>query len=269
MNRLIAITSLFLIITSCSKDVSNPELSNEKGTIDIGNQKHPSRVVAFCQTSLEDTLKLVQYEYNNDNLIKETTIVDEVVENETTFSYNPEGLLVSETFASPLRKTERTYIYNDNNQVINMLWKLTDYNLDGEIINTSESEAPREYENNQLIKEWNYWGGFSTYDYTDGKMTVKTNYTKNGQKHHIISFKYVNDLLTEEKKETTNGSIIYSKNYTYNSQNQLDKITDRGFIIAEHSYIEAKLFERRAFTNSTGGAEIEPCNGNYLFRYHY
>ncbi|MGJ3233590.1 hypothetical protein [Marivirga sp.] len=192
MRNFLMIASLFLIFSSCSKDddlLIPAEIDN------------PSLMIVSCQASIDDTLRLVEYEYENDNLIKETLFLNGEKHSKTTFDYNSDNQMVSEIYISDLRKTEKTFLYNEDNLLINILYKSTYYDIDGQITNQSESEAPREYENNQLVKEWEYWGGFNTYEYKNGKVVTKIDYTKNGEQHHFTYYKYSGDLLIEEKKE--------------------------------------------------------------------
>lgn len=259
MKNIIFLTTFFLIVISCSKedDILIPaELDN------------PRVMIVFCQTSIDDTLKIVEYEYDNDKLIRETSIQNGEVQSETTFEYNSDNQLISELYLTDWRKSEMTYVYNENHQLINILYKFTDYDGDGQITNESESEAPREYQNNQLVKEWESWGGFNTYEYKDGKVATKIDYTKNGEKHHFTYYKYSRGLLTEEKKETKVGGLIYLRIYTYDSQNRLIQIREGENIIEENDYNDKKLIEKREYYFG-----IDPgffiCYGNYIYRYEY
>lgn len=259
MSKIVFITTILLIALSCSKDedlLMPAELDN------------PNVMIVFCQASLNDTLRLVRYEYDNDNLITETSIQNGEVQSKTTFEYNSDNQLISEVYLTDRKKTEKTYVYNENNQLINILYKFTDYDSNGQITDESENEAPREYENNQLVKEWEYWGGFNTYEYKNGKVVTKIDHTKTGDKHHITTYKYSGDLLIEEKKETKVGRLIYLKTYIYDSQNRLIQIRDGENIIEENDYIDNKLIEKRTYYFG-----IDPwydiCYGNYVYRYEY
>ncbi len=259
MKKIITLTSIFLIVISCSKDddlLIPAELDN------------PSGMIVFCQASIDDTLRIVEYEYDNANLIKETSILNGEVHSETIFEYNSENQITSEIYLTDWKKTEMTYIYNEDNQLINILYKFTDYDTDGQITNTSENEAPREYDNNKLVKEWEYWGGFNTYEYSGDKVVKKIDYTKNGEKHHITTYKYFGDLLTEEKKETKAGSLMYLKTYKYDSQNRLVQIQDGENIIEENDYIDKKLIEKRTYYFGIDPG-FDVCYGNYIYRYEY
>jgi len=225
-------------------------------------------MIVFCQASKDDTLSLVQYEYEDDNLIKETSLQNGEVQSEKTFEYNSENQVVSTIYLTDWQKIEMTYFYNENGQLINILYKFTNFDADGQIASESESEASREYENNQLVKEWEHWGGFSTYEYSGDKVVKKIDYTKNGVKHHITTYKYSGDLLKTEKKETEAGSIIYLKTYKYDSQNRLVQIQDGANIVEENDYTDNKLIEKRTYYFG-----IDPgfdfCFGNYIYRYEY
>jgi uncharacterized protein YcfL len=259
MKRTLTLISFFLTVFSCSKenDILIPaELDN------------PSAMIVFCKASQDDTLRVVNYEYDNGNLITETSIQNGEVQSETTFEYNSDNQIISEVYLTDWEKTEMTYVYNQNNQLINILYKFIDFDTDGIIINESESEAPREYENNQLVKEWEYWGGFNTYEYKDGKIATKIDYTKNGKKHHFTYYKYSGYLLIDEKKETNVGTSMYLKTYTYDSQNRLIQIQDGENIIEENDYNGKKLIEKREYYFGIDPC-FAPCCGNFIYRYEY
>ncbi len=259
MRNIVTLTSFILILIACSKDddlLKPAELDN------------PSTMIVFCQASLDDTLRMEEYMYDNDNLINKTSIQNGKVQSETTYDYNSNNQIISETYMTDWKKTEMTYVYNESNQLINILYKFTDYDVDGQVTDESESEAPREYENNQLVKEWEYWGGFSTYEYSKGKVVSKIDYTKTGEKHHFTYYKYSGELMIEEKKETKVGGLIYLKTYEYDSENRLTKIQDGEYIIEENDYVGKKLIEKREYYFG-----IDPCFaaccGNYIYKYDY
>jgi hypothetical protein len=253
------IASLFLIFLSCSKDddLMNPE-----------EMDNPILMVVSCQASIDDTLRLVEYEYENDNLIKETIFQNGEIYSKTTFGYNLNNQIVSEIYLTDLRKSEKTFVYDESNKLINILYEIIQYDTDGQITNQSESEAPREYENNLLVIEWEYWGGFNTYEYNNGKIVTKIDYTKNGEKHHFTYYKYSGDLLIEEKKENKSGGLLYLKTYSYDSQNRMIQIKDTDNIIEENDYFGNKLVEKRTYYFGIDpGYDI--CYGNYVYRYKY
>lgn len=259
MKSLIYLLTILLIMISCSKD----EELLKQAKLD-----KPSAMNVFCQRTPNDTLKKVAYEYTNDKLITETIFYNGDIQDKTTFEYNSDNQLIFETYETYLRKTEKTYIYNELNQLINIKYKFIDYDINGQIVGVSENEAPREYENNQLVKEWEYWGGFNTYEYCNGKLGTMVDYTKNGEKHHITIYKYSGDLLIEEKKETKVGGLIYLKTYTYDSQNRLIQIRDGENVIEENDYINNKLIEKRTFYFGIDPG-FDVCYGNYIYRYKY
>ena len=259
MKKVLTLISIFLIVVSCSEDYD---------LLIPAKLDNPSVMISFCQASTEDTLSILKYEYDKANLIKETSIHNGEVQSETVFDYNSKNQIISEIYLTDWNKREMSYIYNENDQLINILYKFTDYDAEGQITNESESEAPREYENNQLVKEWEYWGGFNTFEYSGDKVVKKIDYTKNGEKHHITTYKYSGDLLIQEKKETMVGDLIYLKTYKYDPQNRLVQIRDGKNIIEENNYIDKKLIEKRTYYFG-----IDPgfdfCYGNYIYRYEY
>jgi uncharacterized protein YcfL len=250
---------IIFLVLSCSKDDSLllPAVLDELMAMNV-----------FCPNSPNDTLRRVVYVYNNDKMITETTLYNGEIQSKTTFEYNLDNQLTLEIYETDWKKTEKTFIYNELNQLVNIIYKFTDYDSNGVVIDESESEAPLEYENNQLVKEWECWGGFSTYEYKDGKVVTKIDYTKNGEKHHITSYKYSGKLKIEEKKETSAGNVIYIRTFHYDSKNRLIKIIEDKNIIEENDYIENKLTEKRTYYFG-----IDPgffvCNGNYIYRYEY
>lgn len=259
MKKVLILTSIFLTVFGCSK---------EDDTLIPAELDNPSAMTVFCQASPDNAFKTVNYKYDNGQLITETSIQNGEVQSETTFKYNSDNQIISEVYLTDFRKTEKTYVYNENSQLINVLYKFTEYDTDGQITNESESEAPREYEGNQLVKEWEYWGGFNTYEYKDGKIVTKIDYTKNGEKHHFTYYKYSGDLLTEEKKETKVGGLMYLKTYTYDSQNRLIQIRDNENIIEENDYDGKKLTEKREYYFGIDPC-YSPCCGNFIYKYKY
>jgi len=230
----------------------------------------------FCQSNSNDTLSRVEYKYDKGNLISETTLLHGDIQTTTHFEYNNGTQLIFETSESDFRKTEKTFIYNELNQLVNIKYKYIDFDNNGNVIGESESEAPREYENDLLVKEWENWGGFNTYTYRNGEVQTQIDHTKNGEKHHVttfkygrnLTFKYARNLLIEEKKETRDGGLIYLKSYKYDSQNRLIKVIDAKNTIEENLYIDNKLMEKRI--NYFG---IDPgfshCLSNFKYSYEY
>lgn len=259
MKTIIYLMTICLIVVSCSKD---------EDLLKFSELDEPTAMDVFCQNSSNDTLRRVEYEYNNDNLIMETTFYNEDIRNKTIFEYNSNNQLILETNESDLRKMEKVFIYNELDQLVNIKYKFTDYDNNGQIINVSESDAPKEYESNQLVKEWEYWGGFNTYEYKNGKVETKIDYTKVGEKHHITTYKYSGNLLIEEKKETKVGGLIYLKTYRYDSRNRLTKIQDGENIIEENDYINNKLIEKRTYYFGIDPG-FDVCYGNYIYKYEY
>lgn len=246
-----------LIACSNDDDLSVPsELSN------------PSAMIVYCQASSDAPIKTVTYKYAIDNLLTETTMENGELESKTTFDYNSQNQILSEVYISDSIKIEKTFIYNENDQLINILFKFTNYDNKGQIADESESEAPLEYENNQLIKVWYYWGGFSTYEYHNGKPATRIDYTNNAEKHHTTTYKYDNDFLIEEQKVTKSGGLIYQKSFEYDSQNRLVIIREGQNIIEENKYAENKLLEKRTYSFGIDpGFEI--CGGNYIYKFEY
>jgi YD repeat-containing protein len=259
MKVFIQTIAILCFIISCSKDES---------LLHPAELDEPTAMTVFCQKSSNDTLRRVEYEYDNDNLITETKYYNGDIQSKTTFEYNSDNHLILETYKTDLQKTKKAFIYNELNQLINVTYKFTEYDSNGQIIYESESEAPLEYENNQLVKEWEYWGGFNRYEYKNGKVVTKIEYTKTGEKHHITTYKYYDDLLIEEKKETNVGGLIYLKSYKYDSQNRLTTIHDRENIIEENDYIEKRLIEKRTYYFGMDPG-FDVCFGNYIYRYEY
>jgi len=259
MKNKIYFLSIFLIFLSCSKD---------EDLLQSAELDEPIAMNVFCQNSSNDILRRVEYEYGNDNLIIKTTFSNGEIQDKTIYEYNSDNQMILETYETDLRKTEKTYIYNELNQLINIKYIFTDYDSNGQVINESESEAPREYENNLLVKEWEYWGGFNMYEYENGRVKTKIAYTKTGEKHHITAYKYSGDLLIEEKKETKVGGLIYLKTYEYDSQGRLVKIQDEENTIEENDYVDNELIEKRTYYFGIDPG-FDVCYGNYIYRYEY
>ena len=142
MKNRIYLISIFLIVLSCSTD---------EDLLKPAELVEPTAMNVFCQNSSNVTLRRVEYEYDNDNLITETTFYNGGIQNKTIFEYNSDNQLMLEIYQADLQKTEKTYVYNDLNQLINIKFKFTDYDNNREVVNERESETPREYENNRLV----------------------------------------------------------------------------------------------------------------------
>ena len=259
MKRLIQTILILSFALSCSKDdnLLQPAVLEE-----------PIAMNVFCQNTPHDTLRRVEYEYSNDKLFTETTFNNGKIQSKTTFEYNSDNKLMLEIYETDWGKTEKTFIYNELSQLINIIYKFTDYDSNGQVIEESESEAPLEYENNQLVKVWAYWGGFNTYEYKDGKVVTKIDYTQNGVKHHITSYKYSGGLKIEERKETAAGNLIFLRTFHYDFKNRLTKIIEDENIIEENDYIENKLTEKRTYYFGIDPG-FDVCYGNYIYRYEY
>ncbi len=226
----------------------------------------------FCQANPNIEIGRIEYEYNNDNndnLISETCFNNNGIQYQKFFQYNSAHQLLKETYKTSSLEHTKDYIYNTLGILMNVKHKFIYYDANGKIVKETEQDALREYdENNQLIKEWSYWGGLQTYKYKDGQMIEKIEYTSDGQKHHLTYYKYFLNVLLEEKKETSSGSLIYLKKYIYDSQNRLVQVKDRGNIIEENKYIDNKLIEQRIYYFG-----IDPgyysCSGNYIYKFEY
>lgn len=260
MKRVAILISVLLTVSS---------YSNEDNITLLAKLDNPTSMIVFCQESQDVPLRTVNYVYDqNDNLIAETSTRNGESPSEIRFEYNTDNQITLEVHLTDHRKTESTYVYNEANQLVNILYKLTDYDTDGQITAETEMEAPREYINDQLVKEWEYWGGFSTYEYKDGKVVTKIDHTKNGGKHHFTYYKYSGNLLTEEKKETRLGGLMYLKTYHYDSQNRLTQIRDQENVVEESDYNGNRLIEKREYYFGIDPGYF-PCQGNYVYRYEY
>ncbi|HUM89279.1 MAG TPA: hypothetical protein PKV50_07100 [Prolixibacteraceae bacterium] len=259
MKNLILLLPVFILCMACS---------NENDWFAPAELDNPTGMAVFCQTSIQDTLKFVEYGYDGNKLITEKSIQQGEVQSITTYEYNAEDLLVSEILETDWDATKKTYVYNDNNQLINILYRFINYDSTRQISRESNSEAPLEYQNNRLVKQWEYWGGFSTYEYKGDNVVKRIDYTKLGEKHHITTFSYSGNLLIQEKKETNAGSLLYLKTYKYDSHNRLVQILDGENIIEENHYIDNQLIEKRTYYFG-----IDPgfdfCRGNYIYKYTF
>ncbi len=251
--------AILLILVSCSKD----EDLLKQGILD-----KPSEINVFCQKKPNDLLRSVAYQYEHNNLITETIFYNGDIQDKTAFEYNYDNQLIFETTHSYLRKSEKSYIYNELNQLINIKYKFTDYDISGQSTGVTEMEAPREYQSNQLVKQWEAWGGFITYEYSEGKLITKVEYTKNEEKHHTTTYTYSGDYLIEEKKETSAGALIYLRSFTYDSEYRLLQIREGENIIEENDYSDRKLIEKRTFYFGVDPG-YDVCYGNYIKKYVY
>lgn len=265
MRTITKIWLILLIATACSED--DNKLKPDK-KLETDKQDEPVAKIIFCQSSPNDTLKKIEYDYENSNLIKEITLQNGEIVSTTMYEYNSDNQKIKEVTDKYRRKIAKTFIYNDLDQLIEIEYTISDYDTNGVLVDTSKYEETYVYENGLLIKEREYWGGLVTYEYTNRKLTKKIEYTKIGQKHHITTYEYSDDLLIEEIKKTRTGSIIYNKTFYYDSKDRLIIVKDGENIIKENFYSENKLIETRKYYYG-----IDPCYdiccGNYIYRYEY
>ncbi len=228
----------------------------------------PIAVNIFCQESADQLKERIEYSYKNGQLAQETRISNGKEISKMSFIYDTDGKLSQRIEEISSRKIKRNYLYDNSGLLINVVQKIIDFDMDGQVVNEVVSEAPLEYENGLLVKEWTTWGGFSIYTYENEKMLTKTDYTKQGTAHHITSYHYSRDLLVEERKTTITGNILYSKTFSYNKQNQLLAITDRGNIVEENRYERNRLTEKKIYYFGIDPG-YDVCHGNYIYRYEY
>jgi len=233
MKNLIQIVLITGLVSGCSKaDLFQADLMELPVAVDIS-----------CQSSPYKTLRREEFEYSNDRIISSTVFLNGV-------------------------KQETTYIYDESNQLTKIIYKFIYYDSNGNVTEVNEFETLLEYRNNQLVKEWYYWGGFSTYEYKNGRLVKKIDFTDQGTEHHITIFRYVGNLLTEEIKETAAGTVIYERFYHYDSKRRPIKITENDKAIEENKYVGNRLVEKRTFYFGIDPG-FDVCYGNYLYRYEY
>jgi len=58
----------------------------------------PSAMNVFCQQSPDVSQKRIEYEYNNDNLIMETSLIGGDIYSQTFYTYHFNNQLASETY---------------------------------------------------------------------------------------------------------------------------------------------------------------------------
>lgn len=213
-------------------------------------------------------MRRIEYEYAKDNLISETIFANGDLQSKKLFEYNSKNQLINEIIDLQLREISKSFIYNDLDQLINIKHKIIDYNNDGQVVAENVSEAPLEYENGLLVKDWESWGGFNTYEYENNLMAVKIEYTKSGEKHHFITYEYSEDLLIGERKETKSGNLLYSKEYLYDAKGMLVKVKDGNETIEENIFDNNNLIEKRKFYFGIDPG-FDVCFGNYIYKYQY
>lgn len=251
--------ALLLLITACSKD---------DDLLQPATLVAPSVMEVFCQHAPDSAIRTVEYAYDNDQLIKQTLFRGGIIQGTTTFEYDQDDRLLFEVFITDRRSTEKSFIYNDLGQLINVKYKFIEFDENGQIREVSEKETPREYVDNLLVKEWEYWGGFVTYTYQNGRLDTKIEHTKNGKAHHFTTYFYAGDLLVRETKETKVGGILYDKIYKYDFRNRLTEIRDGENIIEQNEYNNDRLVEKRTYYFGIDpGFDI--CYGNYIYRFEY
>lgn len=259
MVRLLGLTSLFGLLVSCSKD---PQLIPPK-------LEKPIVMSAHCQSTPQDTFYRIEYQYALEKLVAETMRSDEHIYSTTTYEYDADGKLMREMRSTNHvhpKTIETIYEYNQLNQLVTKTFKTTNYDTSGIIINESGYSIALEYENNLLVKEFDYWGGFDTYEYKEGKVVTKIDYTASGQKYWITRYKYRGEFKIEEKRETATGNLLYLRTFNYDYWNKLTSIIEDGNVIEENFYEGNKLIEKWKFDNDLADY---PCRGNYIYKYEF
>jgi len=241
---------------------------DEEGLFRSSELIDPIAIDVYCQSSPDELLRRIAYEYSDNNLISEAIFAKGNLQSKKILEYNSKNQLVNETVELQLREINKSFIYNDLDQLINIKYKTTDFDSNGQVVNENESEAPLEYENGLLVKDFESWGGFNTYEYENNLMVSKTEYTKAGERHHITTYKYSKDLLIRERKETTSGNLLYSKEYSYDTKSRLVQIKDGENIIEERDYDNDRLVEKRTFYFGIDPG-FDVCLGNYMYQYQY
>ncbi|PIB31228.1 hypothetical protein [Maribacter sp. 4G9] len=261
MKNIVYCVWILIILLGCSEE-------GEERLFSFSELIDPIAIDVYCQSSPNELLRRIEYEYSNNSLISETIFANGNLQSKKILEYNSKKQLISEITELNLRKINKSFIYNDLDQLINIKYKITDYDINGQEVAESESEAPLEYENGLLVKDWESWGGFNTYEYENNLIVSKTEYTKAGEKHHITTYKYSDDLLIGEIKETKSGNVLYSKEYFYDTKSRLIQIKDGENTIEENDYDNDKLIEKRTFYFGIDpGFDI--CLGNYIYKYQY
>lgn len=258
MNKLFYAITVIAILYSCSKDDNLPAFELAK----------PVTITVFCPNSLNDTISQTDYEYDLENLIKMTLRNYGEIKSITNYEYNSGNQLIKETWDQYFRKTEITYIYNKSDQLINKLYKTADLDANGQVLSTNEFETPLEYKNNRLFKDVETWGGWNTYEYTDGKVTTKNVFTSTGQLYWIIKYKYSGSLKVEEKKQTSGGNNIYTRSFEYDSEGRLTKVIEDGNIIEQNTYDGNKLIEKRTMYYGIDPG-FSACGGSFTYKFEY
>jgi hypothetical protein len=258
MKKLLFVLTVIGILQGCSKVDNTPPLKLEK----------PIIMSVFCPNAINDTISKTDYEYDFENLTKLTLWNYGEITSVTNYEYNSKNLLIKETRDQDLRKTEITYVYNKSDQLINKLYKIADLDANGLVLRTNESETPLEYKNNLLFKDLETWGGWNTYEYSDGKLTTKNIFTSSGQIYWILKFKYSGNLKVEEKNQTASGNIIYNRTFEYDSESRLVKTIEAGNVIEQNIYDGNKLLEKRIYYFGIDPG-FSACNGNFIYKYDY
>lgn len=258
MKKILFVITLIGILQGCLKDDSSSNIEMQS----------PISMTVLCMNAPNDTVSQTDYEYESENLIKVTVLSNKEIYSVTNFEYNSQNLIIKETRDQYSSKTEITYIYNKSKQLTNKLYKNSEFDPNGVLLRTTEYETTLEYQNDLLIKDVETWGGWNTYEYSNGKLTTKNVFTKTGQLYWILKFKYSGGLKVEEKNQTAGGNIIYTKIFEYDSERRLVKVIEDGNIVEQNIYDTNKLVEKRIFYFGIDPG-FSACNGNFIYKYQY
>lgn len=232
------------------------------------DQEQPLAINVYCQNSPEHLIRRIEHSYENDRVTETAFINGDDIYSKKTFEYTSDGRLLMETEEADLRKSVKIYEYNPSNQLINIKHRFIEYDTDGHTTGESERDAPLAYKDDLLVKEWNYWGGFTAYEYENGQLVTMIEHKSNAAKHHITRYKYSGGLKIEERKETADAKLMYIHHFHYDIKNRLIRITERQNILEENTYDGNKLLEKRTYYFGIDPGYY-PCYGNYIYTYEY
>jgi len=230
--------------------------------------ENPSVMLTYCSPAGDQWFRRTEYRYDNGLLVNEKTDFFGGYQTSRSLEYDENKNLVKETLRELTLEREKNYIYNEQNQVILIRTETRNLDSEGNVINRSVAEMPREYENNLLVREGPEDDSHTTYQYENNKVILKTTHAAGGHKHHITRYRYTGNLLAEEIKETAAGSKMYTRHFQYDARGRLIRVTEDGKTIQENRYKGNRLEERRIFYFGIDPG-FSPCGGNYTYRYEY
>lgn len=249
---------LFSVLVSCQRDDSTSRENQDPILVER----------RFCEASPQNERMKWEHEYSADGLLKSSHYFGGGVETSESYTYDARGNLEQKVRIEKRRIVVEEHEYDAEKRLLKI--HSTFHHLDSNGVETHQSDSEQlfEYENEQLVKKTENWGGFISYEYSGDLLTKMTTHRNNGDPHHITSYKYKGGRLKTEVKETREGNVMYTRKYCYDARKRLESVIEDKELVEEYIYKDNRLVRKNEWYYG-----IDPgydfCNGNYITLYEY